>query len=66
MMLECINGLAQDCSLSIAKAPETLQSYTKPSMYFPMMEWWGHWVPEILVNMTERSHNRKQCSLIFN
>ena len=29
---ECINGLVQDCSISIAFAMEILQSCTKPSM----------------------------------
>ena len=30
-----IDGLAQDCSISIANALEMLQSCTKPSIYAP-------------------------------
>ena len=32
-MMEDIDGLVQDCSISIANALEIQQSYTKPSTY---------------------------------
>ena len=40
---EYIDGLVQDCSISIAKAFEILQSWTKPSIWSHFRTWLTHW-----------------------
>ena len=58
-----IDGLAQDCSNSIAKALELLQSCTKPSI-------WCHWswssLPQVMACcLMTLSHYQNQCWLFY-
>ena len=58
-----IDGLMRDCSISIANALETLQSYTKPSMlWFSKLP--NPWDKSVIPELTNRDNGVDQHSVL--